>query len=61
MTGNRDAAGRAREHLRVALHQHLQDLPVLPTAVARLLSLDQTKDAHFDDVVAIIEHGRTMR
>ncbi len=45
-----------KETIRRALEQQLHDLPVLPTAVARLLSLDRTQDSYFDDVVAVVRH-----
>lgn len=45
-----------RERIRAALREHLHALPVLPTAVARLMSLNPRAESYFDDVVEIIEH-----
>ena len=41
--------------LRRRLEAHIDRLPVLPQAVARLLSLDPADDGYFDDVVLLLE------
>lgn len=44
------------EHgLRSRLEQHLDDLPVLPAAVTKLMTLDRSRRDYFDRVLALIE------
>lgn len=40
--------------LRARLEKHIDALPVLPTVVARLLTLDRSSDRHFDEVLRLI-------
>jgi putative nucleotidyltransferase with HDIG domain len=40
--------------LRKRLERHLDDLPVLPTVVGKLLALDQSADDYFEQVLSLI-------
>ena len=37
------------------LEQHLKDVPVLPTVLAKLMALDANSDAHFEEMLRLIE------
>ena len=46
--------------LRRRLERRLDELPVLPTVVARLLTLDRESDAYFEDLLELVEADATF-
>lgn len=50
-----DPTEARRRQTLASLSQHLHELPVLPTTVVRLLSLDAKSEGYFDEVARLVE------
>lgn len=49
------SSGYGQPNLRKALNRHLEELPVLPTVVSRLMALDPRSEGYFEEVRELIE------
>jgi HD-like signal output (HDOD) protein len=51
---------RTKPNLRKRLEKRIDTLPVLPTVVGKLMTLDRTSDTYFEEVLALIEADPTF-